>query len=270
MKADIFAQKALQNWYFAFQVVFVIMATAVGTNINGFMAMLVTAPIESFGVLADSMPQATHFYMNFLVLQWTTHFMNLMRYTPLAKYLFWRKVLGDEEGKKKAEPEDQDYYGMGSRSARFTINLCIAVVYGTLCPPMTLLCWINFFICRMVYGYLIPFAETKKADLGGAFFVSKLKHIFTGNIIYCILMIGVLARRGETYGPAAIAAPSLAYVIWSMKRFDTQFHWEYLPFTLLAAADDKTDRMAVQDKKEKKVKAEQDPNATYVQPELRA
>jgi len=61
LKADIFAQKALQNWYFAFQVVFVIMATAVGTNINGFMAMLVTAPIESFGVLADSMPQATHF-----------------------------------------------------------------------------------------------------------------------------------------------------------------------------------------------------------------
>merc|ERR1719163_1884015 len=153
-----------------------------------------------------------------------------MRHVILGKYLAFSKLVGEDEAKKMAEPEDQDYYGMGSRSARFTINLCIGIVYGTLCPPMNLLCWINFYICRAVYGYLCPFAETRKADLGGAFFHSSLKHLFTGNIIYCVLMIGVLGRRAETWGPVIVAAPSLFYVIWSMNRFDKKFSWEYLSY----------------------------------------
>jgi len=230
LKADVYAQKNLQNWYFVFQVVFVIMATAVGTNINGFMMTLLQAPTEVFGLLADTMPQATHFFMNFLVLQWVTHVMGMMRHVILGKYLAFSKLVGEDEAKKMAEPEDQDYYGMGSRSARSTINLCIGIVYGTLCPPMNLLCWVNSYICRAVYGYLCPFAETRKADLGGAFFHSSLKHLFTGNIIYCILMIGVLARRGADWYPCAVAAPSLFYVIWSMNRFEVKFSWEYLSF----------------------------------------
>jgi hypothetical protein len=257
LKADVYAQKALQNWYFVFQVVFVIMATAVGTNINKFMLMLASEPFEAFGELADSMPMATHFYMNFLVLQWVTHFMNLMRYVQLSKYLMFRKVFGsDEDGKAMAEPEDQDYYGMGSRSARFTINLCIGVVFGTLSPPINFLCFVNFFICRIVYGYLIPFAETKKADLGGAFFVDCLRHLFTGNIIYCFLMVGVLYRRADTWLPVIIAAPSIFYVIWSMKRFDRKYSWEHLPYTVLAEDDKAKDAKAAKR------------GGSYVQPEL--
>jgi len=140
---------------------------------------------------------------------------------------------------------------MGSRSARFAINLCIGIVYGTLSPPINLLCWVNFWVCRIVYGYLCPFAETKKADLGGAFFHSQLKHLFTGNIIYCVLMIGVLARRGADWGPCAVAAPTLGYVIWSMNRFEKKFSWEYLSF-----------------KKATESKASGKSEGTYDQPEL--
>merc|ERR1719326_627403 len=229
LRADVYAQKQLQTWYFVFQVVFVIMATAVGTNINGFMMTLLQTPTEAFGLLADTMPQATHFYMNFLVLQWVTHIMSMMRHVQLVKYLMWRKLLGEDAGLGKAEPEDQDYYGMGSRSARFAINLCIGIVYGTLSPPINLLTLVNFAVCRVVYGYLTVYAERKKPDLGGVFWVTMLKNVFVGNIIYCVLMIGVLAERAETWGPMAIASPSLIYVIWSMRRFDGQFKWEKLP-----------------------------------------
>jgi len=105
----------------------------------------------------------------------------------LIKYLGFRQLYDDDMAFKLSEPEDQDYYGMGSRSARFTINMVIGVVYGTLCPPMTILVFVNFYTCRFVYGYLIVFQETKKPDLGGAFWVSSLKHMFVGNIIYCVL-----------------------------------------------------------------------------------
>merc|ERR1719359_2383255 len=46
LKADAFAQHKVQVWYFWFQVVFVILATAVGQDALGFMRTLVEKPFE--------------------------------------------------------------------------------------------------------------------------------------------------------------------------------------------------------------------------------
>merc|ERR1719230_1869600 len=164
-----------------------------------------------------------------------------MRYVPLAKYRAALAIFEDpEEAREMAEPEDQDYYGIGSRSARWAINMNIGIVFGTLSPPFCFLTFMNFLVCRIVYGYLIPFAETRKPDLGGPFWVTKMKHMFFGNIIYCILMTGVFVERSDSWGPAAIAAPSIFYVIWSMQRFETMFAWEKLPNTEVVHIDPET------------------------------
>lgn len=94
---------------------------------------------------------------------------------------------------------------------------------------MWLLVFINFALTRLVYGYLIPFAESKKSDLGGAFWVTKLRGLFFSLIIYCVLMIGVLGQRASNYGPMGIAAPSIVYVMVCFSRFDAKFAWENLP-----------------------------------------
>lgn len=235
LKADAWSQARLQKWYFWFQVVFVILITAIGSSVVEFTTTLFANPIEVFGLLADTMPHATHFYMNFLVLQWTTHFMNLLRYVPLTKYLGFRQIYDtEEEARKMSEPEDQDYYGIGSRSARFAINMCIGIIYSTLSPTVALLAAANFASCRIVYGYLIPFAETKKPDLGGVFWVTSLQHVFVGNFIYCILMTGVLFGRAPNSYPGIIVVPSIFYVMQSLEKFNTMYSWEDLPFEVVA------------------------------------
>mmetsp|Transcript_152668 Transcript_152668/g.284379 ORF Transcript_152668/g.284379 Transcript_152668/m.284379 type:complete len:769 (-) Transcript_152668:41-2347(-) len=221
-------QAMLQNWYFVFQVVFVILVTAIGPSLWDVMVAIATQPFSVFEILGDTMPDATHFYMNFLVLQWAAHFSNLTRSVQLFKYLFFVRLYEPAQAKDMAEPEDQDYYGIGSRSARFTINLCIGIIYGTLSPGINLLTFINFAICRLVYGYLVNFAENKKPDLGGRFWVHQLLHVFIGNIIYCIMMTGVLLGRSNSSGPGIIAAGSLFYVLWSFNRFRGLFSWERL------------------------------------------
>merc|ERR1712151_1025483 len=121
--------------------------------------------------------------------------MGMLRHVMLAKYYFNGFLYDDDKAHELSEPEDQDYYGLGSRSARFTINMVIGIVYSTLSPTVALLAWMNFFCCRVFYGYLIPFAETKKPDLGGVFWVTKL---------------------------------------WSLGRFKDAFSWENLPFEAVA------------------------------------
>jgi hypothetical protein len=238
LKDDAYAQQILQNWYFIFQVVFVILVTAIGSGMVQFLETLVEEPLEIFPLLGKTMPFATHFYMNYMVLQWSTHTMVLTRYIQLTKYLFFKRIFDDDEyAREMSEPEDQDYYGIGSRSCRLTTNLCIGIIYGTLCPPINVLTFIEFAICRIVYGYLIPFAETKKPDLGGLFWVQQLRHVMLGNILYCILMTGVLLGRARTNGPGVIAACSFVWVFYSMRKFEKQYSWEKLPFKELKSGD---------------------------------
>jgi len=222
------AQFMLQKWYFFFQVVFVILVTAIGPSLFEIMVLILSEPPSVVVILGTTMPSATHFYMNFLVLQWATHFTNLIRSVQLAKYWMFTKLYEPAKAKELSEPEDQDYYGIGSRSARFSINLCIGIIFGTLSPLINWLAMVNFAVCRLVYGYLVCFAETKKPDLGGKFYVHQLLHIFIANIIYCLVMTGVLLGRSNSTIPGAISASSLVYILWSFNRFKKKFSWEKL------------------------------------------
>merc|ERR1719238_2192742 len=90
------------------------------------------------------MPLTTHFYINYCVMQPLTHGMNLTRYISMIKYFIWKNACGhgkagggrSEGARFKSEPEDQDYYGIGSRSARFAFMLLVGLVFGTICPLM--------------------------------------------------------------------------------------------------------------------------------------
>ena len=45
-----------------------------------FVRDVAKEPTELPMLLAQKMPSSTHYYLNFLVLQWVTHAMNLTRY----------------------------------------------------------------------------------------------------------------------------------------------------------------------------------------------
>eukprot|EP00928_Gymnodinium_smaydae_P046130 TRINITY_DN30730_c0_g1_i1.p1 TRINITY_DN30730_c0_g1~~TRINITY_DN30730_c0_g1_i1.p1 ORF type:complete len:882 (-),score=144.59 TRINITY_DN30730_c0_g1_i1:56-2530(-) len=257
LKSDRFAQHQLQVWYFWFQMVFVVLVAAIGQSVLQFLGLLVDHPMSIFQVLSSEMPKTTHFYMSFLVIQWMSHGMNLTRYVNLLKYLAYRKLYDVREAHEKAEPEDQDYYGIGGRSARWTIILLIGVIYGTLSPLMAPLALSVFAVIRVVYGYLIVFAETPKVDLGGVFWVTQLRHLMIGVMIYLVLMIGVLTVRPFSPWPMYFSAPALAVMLIFYKVFD-DLEWEHLPLSELPDNADAKDDAATADAK----------GSRYVQPEL--
>uniref|UniRef100_A0A7S1QCL0 CSC1/OSCA1-like 7TM region domain-containing protein n=1 Tax=Alexandrium catenella TaxID=2925 RepID=A0A7S1QCL0_ALECA len=134
--------------------------------------------------------------------------------------------------------------------------MAIVIVFGTLCPPINLLGFLTFFLCRIVYGYLLVYAETRKSDTGGAFWVTQLQHVFVAVIIYCILMIGVLFMRAKTPGPGFIAVAGLVWTVASFYKFNTSHSWERLPIqdlVLETKSSSKTKREGV---------------GQYVQPEM--
>jgi len=226
LKSYTHQQLWVQNGYFYFLVVFVLLVTAIGSSDFGLLqtvTFLVRNPLEIFPRLAEKMPSSTHFYLEFLLVQWGVQALNITRYLNLAKYMALRQLYTPDQAKQLSEPEDQDYYGIGSLSARATLNLTISLVFCTLSPLICIIGIMNFVLARLVHAYLFTFAETKKSDLGGDFFLRQLLHTQQGVFLYVVLMTGVLMERSDTWVPGAIAASSFAYLTNSFLRFQSEF-----------------------------------------------
>ena len=67
----------------------------------------------------------------------------------------WKEQIAHGE----AEPEDQDYYGMGSRSARFTIMDVFGSVFCTLSLLMTIVALMHIWLSRIFCGRLFNSVE---------------------------------------------------------------------------------------------------------------
>lgn len=231
LKASGWKQLHLQTWYFWFLIFFVLLMAAIGPNLGQFMEKITTSPLSVFSLFASMLPVTTHFFMNFVLMQPVTHSMNLLRYVNLLKFLVFKQVCDEDRARELAEPEDQDYYGLGSRSARFTLVLVIGIVFGTICPLMNILVFFNMAFCRLVYGYLIPYAETRKNDLGGYHWASQLHHVQYGVLIYIVMMVGILWQRSESRGPAFVSAISFLWWYVSHRKFSRGLLWEKIALT---------------------------------------
>mmetsp|Transcript_131005 Transcript_131005/g.213229 ORF Transcript_131005/g.213229 Transcript_131005/m.213229 type:complete len:147 (+) Transcript_131005:2-442(+) len=106
----------------------------------------------------------------------------------------------------------------------------IGVIFGTICPLQTLFSFVTFAFYRLFYGYLIPFCEIRKPDLGGEHWVQQMHQIHYGVFIYIVLMVGVCNARATTQGPAMFAAVSFIWWAMSFHKFQTKLSWEVLSF----------------------------------------
>jgi hypothetical protein len=261
LKANRWEQIQIQTYYYWFLVLFVLLTTSVGSNLSATLSALAQSPFEIFSLLAEQMPITTHFYLNYVILQPVTHAMNLTRYISLTKFLIFRRSCTDPaEAADLAEPEDQDYYGIGSRSARFALMLLIGLVFGTICPLMNVMTFFNFITCRFIYGYLIPFQERRKDDMGGVHWCIQMHHMQQGLLIYLVMMTGILAERATSLGPCAVSAVSFLWWWIAYRKFSRSMQWEKLPYASMFDFEKGKEKLSFQKKRED--------DKTYEQPQL--
>jgi len=261
-KAHSWFQHDLQKFYFVFLIVFQLLVVCMANSMAGVAMDAVADPLSLIGRLAGGMAQTTSFFLTIFASQWTIISMEHTRFIQLIKYKLWRKVTETpEEASAAAEPEDQDYYGMGARSARYTALFITGLCFVSLCPLICVMAFFTFALMRVVVGYQVVYAETKKPDLGGDFWVTSLVHVQGGLLIYICAMMGMLAERAATLRPALLAGLSFFYVLESMYAFQHKFHWESISHSEVV----KTQRMEESGANFRYRKALRN---TYVQPNL--
>eukprot|EP00429_Kryptoperidinium_foliaceum_P032176 CAMPEP_0176138102 /NCGR_PEP_ID=MMETSP0120_2-20121206/70141_1 /TAXON_ID=160619 /ORGANISM="Kryptoperidinium foliaceum, Strain CCMP 1326" /LENGTH=929 /DNA_ID=CAMNT_0017474015 /DNA_START=1 /DNA_END=2789 /DNA_ORIENTATION=- len=239
-------QLLLQHWYFIFLVVFVLLVSAIGASLWQTAVSVVQAPTTVMSRLATTLPASSHFYLNYLAVQLGPEGLALVRGAQLVKFLSFRAIKGEKEAKEMAEPEDQTAQGIGGRSARFTILLIIPIMFCTICPLISFLAMLNFFLARMVYAYLLVYAETRKGDMGGEFWCLQLQHVQSALLLFIVTMSGVLFERGPHPVCGWIALLSIG-MWWHLKqRWDRTYHWETLDFNAVCALEEEQEESLAQ------------------------
>lgn len=265
-QANAYLQIYIQNWYFYFLVTFVLLVTGVGNSLYERLVQLAHQPMEALDFFFSAMPRATHFYMNYMVLNNVTQAMVLTRYINLLKYIGYRLFYDPEGAHQRSEPEDPDYYGIGSRSARFSLMFAICLVFSTLAPLITVLGMMYFGLCRLFYGYLLVFAESRKADLGGFFWQQQLKHVQVSVYIYIALMAGVCSARGPIWTCGLVPLSAGVFHFVACARFDA-FRWYSLPFEAAIFIGNEEEEAGSPKASSPKMAAD-GPKVVYCQPEL--
>mmetsp|Transcript_23805 Transcript_23805/g.75444 ORF Transcript_23805/g.75444 Transcript_23805/m.75444 type:complete len:570 (+) Transcript_23805:1-1710(+) len=265
LRATSNAQQYLEFFTFGFQVVFVLLVTAIGSSLLSTSEELIRSPTRIFSLLAETMPVSTHFYMGYFLIQWSSHFVTLTRYLNLIKFFIYTRIYEPLEAKEMAEPEDQAAYGIGPRSALWTLLLVTALVFSALSPLMCAFGVVNFALTRIVFGYLFVFAETRKPDSGGVIFHMMLKQVQQGLFIYVALMTGVLLQRAETTTPGIISACAFAPLIYTYQKWK-KIRWEFLEFAHVQEYDLRLRQGEVPDKDA--VDMPDHGQLAYIQPEL--
>jgi len=246
LKGKAWSQAYLQNWYFNFLVLFVVLVTAIGSSLWASLKAIVQEPITIFQTVAEALPGTSNFYMVYTVLQCTTTVFQLLRLVPLLKFKSASLVCEQERAKELSEPEDQDYNGMGGRTARVTLILATGLIFSTVIPLILPLTCLFFFISRFTYGYLMAFAETKKVDLGGVFWCQALKHMQNSMLIYVVMMSGICYMQAATWYPFWISVSSMAYCYTARMSFEYDLLWESLPFKKVVEASDESATVSTQ------------------------
>ena len=178
-KAEVNRQHRLQIWYNYFLVVYVLLVTAVGSSIFTTGKHLLERPFDAPSLLASNMPKSTHFYLNFIPMQMAAYATAGLRMAQAGKYLAFRGCYEAEVAKEKSEPEDQEFMGIGSRSARAALQISIVLTFSILSPLISILGFMLFAVCRTIHGFLFM-VEEKKSDLGGVFWVTGLEQVQQG------------------------------------------------------------------------------------------
>jgi len=235
LKAETWVQLHVQKWYFGFLLTFILLATTLGRSFLETASEIVQAPTLVFSMLASTLPQASTWYMNYIITVWATHLTELFRYKQLFLFLSFRNAMSDEDARLFAEPENKVSSGIGSRTASISLEVAIGFAFCQFSPLISVLVFLDLALCRLYYGYLLLYAEAKKTDLGGYFWVSQLEFVFVGLTVYCLFMSGILFQRSAewtnvfmAYGPAFMGFIALCYLAYSWYRFDRAFKWEQL------------------------------------------
>ncbi|KAJ4468911.1 hypothetical protein J3R30DRAFT_3385050 [Lentinula aciculospora] len=208
---------SLMTRFFIFQVIHSFLIVTLSSGIVASLESLTSNPTSIPSTLASSLPQASIFFLTYIVLQGLSGTAGgFLQVVPLIIYYAKLYLLG-------STPRSIWGIKYGSRSVSWgtlfpntTLLTVIAIGYSIIAPIINGLACATFFAFYMLYKYLFlwEYQQDLSTDTGGLFFPKSIQHLFVGLYVeqVCLAALFFLAQD-ENKSASAIPEGALMIVL---------------------------------------------------------
>lgn len=207
-----------QSWYFAFQVVNVFLAVALGSSAASVAQEIVKKPDEALKKLSERFPPSVNFYFSYLCLQGLTissgvlvqivalilsHILGrILDSTPRAKWTRWNTL---------GQPDFSTLY------PGFQLLTVIALAYSVIAPLILGFTAIAFALFYFAYIYTMVYVMRPSAvDARGKNYVKSMFQLFTGLFLAQLWITAIFVF---TKNWACVALEAVIIIVTIIARF---------------------------------------------------
>ncbi|KAI5121706.1 hypothetical protein M0805_002099 [Coniferiporia weirii] len=206
---------SLMTRYFCFQVINSFLIVTISSGIIAALPGLVRDPASIPSLLASSLPQASNFFLSYIVLQGLSGTAaGFLQIVPFLLYYVKLFILGSTPRSVYKIKYTLRNVHWGTLFPSMTLLAVISIAYMVISPIINGLAVLTFFFYFQMYKYLFLYQleQPVERDTGGLFFPLAIQHIFVGLYIQqiCLCALFFLARSP---GGTASAIPEAALMV---------------------------------------------------------
>lgn len=195
---------SLMTRYFIFQVIHSFLIVTLSSGIFAALPSLLSNPSSIPGLLAQYLPQASTFFLTYILLQGLSGVAGgFLSAVALVLYYVKLFLLGSTPRSVYNIKYAKTTVAWGTLFPSITLLVVITFAYSIISPVINGLACFTFFLFYLLYKYLFLYQYTQppSADTGGLFFPKAIQHVFVGMYIQqlclCALFFLVTNPNGK-------------------------------------------------------------------------
>ncbi|KAF8882504.1 hypothetical protein CPB84DRAFT_1838177 [Gymnopilus junonius] len=190
---------SLMTRFFIFQVVHSFLIVTLSSGIVASLHQLLNNPTSIATTLAQNLPQASTFFLTYIVLQGLSGVAGgFLQIVPLIIYYVKLILLGSTPRSVYGIKYGLGSVAWGTTFPGVTLLVVITLGYSIISPIINGFACATFFMFYMLYKYLFLYVyqQPPSRDTGGLFYPKALQHVFVGMYVQqvCLCALFFLAR----------------------------------------------------------------------------
>ncbi|KAI9276353.1 hypothetical protein BY458DRAFT_433618 [Sporodiniella umbellata] len=232
-----FVDLSVLHKFFFFQLIDVVLVSTISggffSTINQF-EKLVQNPLGIVNILSENLPQASTFFITFVMLQATNQSGQTMLQIVPFLFSFIAPFLATTPRDLYQQKRTCPTVDLGTLIPAQTVIFILGLEYGVISP--LILPFVLLFFCLQYFVYLYQFLYVYEIpyETAGLAFPRAIRHIYIGLFISQLTLIGLFAIRKEALGQMILMIVTLILTAFALFYYDRAFKplFKFLPVSL--------------------------------------
>lgn len=205
---------SVQNYYFFFLFVQVFLVVSIASGTLSTLGERLKDVTQIPDILAENLPKASNYFFSYMIVQaLSVSAGNLLQIGSLLGWLIMPKLFDNTARQKWTRNTSLPHVQWGRYFPTYTNFACIALIYSTVAPLITIFAIITFTTLWIANRYSMLYVYKHTEDTGGLLYPRAINQTFTGLYVMELCLIGLFFLVRDADNNAACIPQAIIMII---------------------------------------------------------